>query len=349
MVNVLKISDTLVKKCARSKDYNFDFNKNTGFFARWGRTLKDDPEFAPSPEILDIEVSTICHQACPFCYKSNTTNGKNMTFDTFKIVLDKMPKTLTQIAIGIGSIDANPDLFKMMDYSRSKGIIPNVTINGERMTGALYDRLAQTCGAVAVSLYDKDTCYNAVKELTDRGMKQVNIHALLSKETYMKCYETLLSRIIDPRLAGLNAVVFLWLKPKGERNQLHQVESMKRFQDLIETAMEVGGSFGFDSCSAPMFLRAVKDNPNFEQYKVMAESCESFGLFSGYINTDARYFPCSFAEGVGEWQEGIDVLTCNDFVKDIWNHPLLDKYRKRSLAEIDCNGCRKCLIYDLEI
>jgi hypothetical protein len=163
------------------------------------------------------------------------------------------------------------------------------------------------------------------------------------------CLTTINDIKTDPKLEKLNAIVYLWLKPKGERNQFNQLDSMKKFQDLIETAIETGGKFGFDSCTAPMFLRAIKDNPNFNQYKTMAESCESFGLFSGYINTDARYFPCSFAEGVGEWQEGLDVLNCNDFVKDIWNHPLLDKYRKRSLAEIDCNGCRKCLIYDLTL
>jgi hypothetical protein len=34
------------------------------------------------------------------CYKSNNPNGHNMTLDTFKNVIDKMPDTLTQIALG---------------------------------------------------------------------------------------------------------------------------------------------------------------------------------------------------------------------------------------------------------
>jgi len=347
----LLVTDTVDEKIVRSENFNSYFDKNTGFFARWGKNKKDDPEYSPfGNEILDIEVSTICSRACPWCYKSNGTyKGKNMSFETFKVILDKMPPTLTQVAFGIGDIDSNPNLWKMMEYCRKSNVIPNITINGERMTSDLYDKLVELCGAVAVSKYDKDTCYNAVKELSDKGMKQVNIHSLLSKETFMDCYTTLLDKVIDSRLAGLNAVVFLWLKPKGKRNHLNQLDSMKRFKDLIGTAMETGGKFGFDSCSAPAFLKAVEGDKNFETYKTMSESCESFGLFSGYINVDGKYFPCSFAEGVGEWSEGLDVLNCNDFVKDIWNHPLLDKYRKRSLAEIDCNGCRKCLIYDLGI
>lgn len=320
-----------------------------GFFARWGKTEEDDPEYSPfGNEILDIEISTICSKECPWCYKSNRRCGDNMSFETFKQMFDKFPKHLTQIAFGIGDIDGNPDLWKIMDYARMNGVIPNITINGYRMTPQLYDKLVGICGAVAVSNYDKDICYNAVKELTDRGLKQVNIHQLLSEETYDQCRQLLVDSKLDERLGKLNASVFLFLKPKGKRNTFHKI-SKSKFNYLVNLALGNGLRFGFDSCSAPMFLRAVEDNPNFEQYKIMAESCESFGLFSGYINTYAKYFPCSFAEGVGEWQEGIDVLNCNDFVKDVWNHPLLDKYRKRSLAEIDCNGCRKCLIYDLTL
>lgn len=54
----------------RSEAYNFDFNPHTGFFARWGKTPKDDPAFSPfGPEILDLEISSggDCLGNCPFC------------------------------------------------------------------------------------------------------------------------------------------------------------------------------------------------------------------------------------------------------------------------------------------
>jgi len=317
-----------------------------GFFARWGKNKEDDPEYSPfGPEILDIEISTICSRACSWCYKSNKAQGRYMSFANFKKMFDKFPKHLTQIALGIGDIDGNPDLWFIMDYCRANGVIPNLTINGERMTGDLYTRLANTCGAIAVSKYDKDICYDAVKELSDRGMTQVNIHSLLSKETYLNCYTTLLDKIIDPRLAGLNAVVFLWLKPKGERNRLNQLDSMKRFRDLIETAMETGSRFGFDSCTAPTFLKAVEDNPNFETYKTMSEPCEST-LFSYYINVDCIGFPCSFSESTEEYK-GVDVVGCEDFIRDIWNAEETKKFRTRVMSNKDCNGCRMCPVYDL--
>jgi radical SAM protein with 4Fe4S-binding SPASM domain len=333
-------------KVFKSPEYNFIFDMHNGFFVRWGKHEQDDPEYSPfGPEILDIEVSTICSKGCRWCYKSNTCNGKNMSFDTFKNIFDKFPKQLTQIAFGIGDIDANPDLWKIMQYCREHNVIPNITINGERMTSERYDKLSELCGAIAVSLYDKDTCYGAVQELANRG-KQVNIHALLSKETYMNCYTTLLDKIIDPRLAGLNAVVFLWLKPKGDRNKFTQLDSSKRFKDLIDTAIETGGRFGFDSCTASNFLKAVEGNTNFEQYKVMSEPCEST-LFSYYINADGKGFPCSFCEGT--YYEGVDVVGCKDFVKDIWNAEETKNFRWSVMHNKDHNGCRMCPVYNLKI
>jgi len=334
-------------KAFKSPNYNFVFNLEDGYFARWGKNKEDDPEYSPfGPEILDIEISTICSKACQFCYKSNGTYvGSNMSFETFKIMFDKFPKHLTQIAFGIGDIDGNPDMWKIMNYCRENKVIPNITINGERMTSELYDNLAKTCGAVAVSLYDKDTCYNAVKELSDRGMKQVNIHCLLSEETYLMCRSLLADRKVDSRLAGLNAIVFLWLKSKGQRNHLNQVDSKEKFKWLIEAAIKDEKPFGFDSCSASNFLQAVSSDKNFELYKTMSEPCEST-LFSYYINVDGVGFPCSFSEDTPAYR-GVDVIGCKDFIKDVWNAEETQKFRMRVMANKDCNGCRMCPIYDL--
>jgi hypothetical protein len=84
----VKIKNTKKLRTCQSKDYNFIFNKTNGSFARWGNTLEDDPQVAPMNEILDCEITTICHGVpnkdgvktpCEFCSpkgtKINTPNG----------------------------------------------------------------------------------------------------------------------------------------------------------------------------------------------------------------------------------------------------------------------------------
>ncbi|UJP30851.1 hypothetical protein phKl35c1_224 [Klebsiella phage Kpn35c1] len=144
---------------ARSKWYNYNFNVKTGEFARWGTSFETDPTYAPFPEILDIEITTKCNgpagKLCGFCYKSNNPNGFNMDLDTFKSIIDKMP-WLTQCALGADAQgQTNPDMFDMMAYARSKGIVPNLTIAD--VSKDVAARLAAVAGAVAVSVYK--TCW----------------------------------------------------------------------------------------------------------------------------------------------------------------------------------------------
>jgi hypothetical protein len=94
-----KVFENNDKKFVRSENYNYNFDKKMGEFIRWGKTLDDDPIMAPSCEIADIEISTVCNgiglsmetrKPCPWCYKSNTSCGTNMSFEIYKKILDKL-------------------------------------------------------------------------------------------------------------------------------------------------------------------------------------------------------------------------------------------------------------------
>lgn len=338
-------------KWFRSPDCNWNFNYETGFTTIWGKKPIDDAGFSPMPMILDIEVTTICKGPggipCKFCYKSNSPIGDNMSFETFKTIIDKMP-WLTQIAFGgDAQCESNPDIWKMMDYCRQKRIVPNITVAD--ITDDTADKLAQHCGAVAVSRYDnKDLCYDSVKKLTDRGMSQVNIHQLICKETLENALDTTKDIKEDSRLSKLNAIVYLSLKKKGRAiNNNFNCLSQNEFNFLMIYAIRNKVSIGMDSCSAHKFLNFVnlmkQANPNFDPSMIIksVEPCEST-CFSSYINTYGEFYPCSFTEGTERWESGISVPDCNDFVDDIWDHPRTIEFRETLLA-----GKRNCPVFEV--
>jgi MoaA/NifB/PqqE/SkfB family radical SAM enzyme len=340
----------MIKK-VNSKDYNYVFNDKSGYFVRWGKTLDKDAVFSPfGPEIADIEISTICHGVngipCQHCYKSNTGIGRNMTLDTFKTIFHKLPDNLTQIAFGIGDIGGNPDMIKIFEYCREHGIVPNVTINGQDLTVNWATRLAELCGAVAVSRYNsKDTCYNAVKKLSDAGLKQVNIHQLVSKETFVNCINTVGDIKNDPRLSKLNAIVFLSLKQKGRGVGYSKLES-SMFDRLMHDCMRLKVPFGMDSCSAHKFISFMDRNPssfkNRDELLEMIEPCEST-LFSIYINVDGELTPCSFCEGKVKSISLLDSdITKENFIKKAWGDETIKSFRGALLA-----NDRRCPVYDV--
>ena len=343
------------KKILMSENYNFVFNKESGFFARWGKNKEDDPDYSVfGPEILDIEISTgKCSQKCRFCYKSNGTGEiKNMSIDQFKLISKSFPKTLTQIAFGITDIETNPDFWNIMAYTREIGVIPNYTTNGYGVTKEVAEKTAELCGAVAVSLYDKDQCYDAVDMYVKAGMTQVNIHYMLAEETIEGAIDLIYHDVQnDLRLKGLNAVVFLQYKPHGRGiGKFNSIKDVNRFRDLIDIAKLKGIGIGFDSCTAPLYFKAIENDPNYKQLSQYAEPCES-GLFSYYMNVDGIYFPCSFTEGEGGWEKGIDGNNPKDFLDDIWFNPRMVEWREnliKSSKGCDCissNICRSCPVF----
>jgi len=332
-----------------SENLNYVFNRKTGFSAVWGATAKDDPDFSPfGPFIADIEVTTICKgpggKLCPFCYKANTPNGDYMSFDLFTKVFDKLPDTLQQIAFGVDAqCETNPDIWGIMDYCRYKGVIPNVTVAD--ITDETADSLVDYCGAVAVSRYnDKDICYDSIKKLADRGMEQVNMHIMISQETLSNVWETLTDIVYkEPKLAGLNAIVFLSLKKKG-RGIGHNPISQEKFNEIVNFCIENGINFGFDSCSAPKFLKAVEGHKDEDHFKMVAEPCEST-RFSVYIDVNGDMYPCSFCERIDGWERGISIDKCQDFVKDVWMDEKVVNFRKNCIS---CMNMKEaCQVYEV--
>lgn len=340
-------------KTVKTPEYNYVFNEKTGFFARWGKTQDDDPDMSPlGPEIADIEVTTKCFGPggvlCKFCYKSNIPSGENMSFETFKKVFHNLPDNLTQIAFGAdASCTTNPEIWDMFDYCRNNDynkVVPNITVADISILTAI--RLANVCGAVAVSRYaNKDLCYNSVKYLSDAGLEQVNIHQLLSQETFQQALDTIDDYHTDERLKDLRAIVFLSLKPKGRGEKFNRLTN-DQFKQLVDKALEKGTPIGFDSCSANKFIRAIKGHENFEQMAQYTEPCEST-CFSLYVDVHGKYFPCSFTPGRKGWDDGIDLVNATSFIEAVWEHNRTRKFRNDLLTNLDENGVRSCPLYDI--
>ena len=372
----------------RSPGYNYDFDAKTGRFERWGETKDVDPEYSPyGPEILDVEIVTGCRgvrgNLCRYCYKANTTDKvEYMGLERFKEVFSKINenKTVTQVALGLDAgAELNPDTWKISEWLRSEGVVPNGTVAD--VTPETADKIASLWGACAVSAHllapnGWVAFKDSVGLLTDRLGKPgntlvaVNCHFMLSEQTYDLCKKLVATVSKDPVLSRLYAIVLLGLKQCGRGSRGFKPLPFEKFADVVRYANHKKVGIGFDSCSANKFTRflkldlASKTNAAVEAFTgnlaadeaglkdvlgklkrwyddtlQLVEPCESWGLFSSYVNVKGEYFPCSFAEHV---VEGIDVLGYESFA-DVWNSRFVDYGRRLSLA-----SHRGCPIYDVD-
>jgi radical SAM protein with 4Fe4S-binding SPASM domain len=336
----------------RSSDYNYSIDLISGFTQRWGKTENEDPEFSPfGPEIADIEISSGagCPMSCNFCYKGNSKGNKaeNMSLEAFKTIFEKFPKYdglffIQQVALGITSIASMPDFFPICDYLRSNNVVPNVTINGaDPVTDAELKRLISTMGAMAISINKNnfESGLTLIQRLISNGAKQINIHYVVSKQSIDFAYTLCEATKNDSRLNGLNAIVFLSLKPK-ERGQFLDILPSIDFQKLIRYCLDNEIRFGADSCSAHKVIKSFTPKEH-ELYDSVIEPCEA-SKFSFYFNNEGKHYPCSFLENEDRdiWKEGIDLFKINDFLTDVWKNSSVEKFRD-SVSESNkkCNNC----------
>jgi len=284
------------------------------------------------------------------CYKGNSKGNKatNMSFDTFKKLLNKFPQyngefLTQQIAFGITSVKSHPEFFQIVEYCREHNIIPNLTINGaDPLTNEEIQRLVKNMGAMAISVnkYNFEQGLNLIQKIINTGGKQINIHYVVSQESIEFAYKLCEASKNDARLKNLNAIVWLSLKPKNRGEHL-QILPETEFYKLIRFCLDNKIRFGADSCSGHKVLKTfTKEELN--SYGNMVTPCEATQE-SFYCNADGYYFPCSFLENEKRdiWENGINVLEINDFVKDLWLNPSVRDFR-RSVKESNSCGNNCC-------
>lgn len=307
-------------KVFKNKDYKIIFNMQTGLEILMGINGKPDPFALELPSLLDIGIMGTCERKCPFCYQGHE-NKPNMKLEDFKMIIDQVKHHVNQVALGgRGDPNKHENFKQIIEYCRKKDIIPNYTTSGFNLT-AEEVQISKMCGAVAVSDYDQDCTFNAIKKLTNAGIK-TNIHKIFSNATYQDCIGILygynpwkrniagkIEYLID--IKEINAVIFLLFKPQGAgknvdlRPYKHQLQLFSQL--VINPKSEC--KIGMDSCLVNHVLKYVEMHPD---QRMCVDTCEGARM-SAYISPDLKFMPCSFSD------HSLSVKINENNLKELWN------------------------------
>jgi MoaA/NifB/PqqE/SkfB family radical SAM enzyme len=343
----IKVFDNGKCKVVKSEGYNSYFDKVNGMFIRYGKDKDDNLIMAPSWEILDWELSTKCNNIgiCnQFCYKSNTGDGKTISFDQFKMTFDKL-KSMNpiwhQVAYGIGSLEGIPKLPEILEYTRKNDVIPNITISSNEINhnvSDLLESISYDCGGVAISDNNIEDTIKLAKKLKRKvvHLKQINVHHVLSDKTFYEAFHMIDAMNHNPDI--FNALVFLWIKPMGRaKNNFTQVNDVQ-LSKLLDYAMKHNVNVGFDTCGSHHAMKYYKSKNMKDQVANLIEHCCG-ARFSIYISVDGIFSPCSFCN---DNQYNIDINRVTG-AKDVWMSEEFMKFRKLLID----NGLR-CPIYGID-
>ncbi len=322
--------------------YNSLYDKSSGEIYRWNEDGSPTIGVCPiGPEVVDIEVSRECRYNCKYCYKQNSSSGKNMTFERFKKVCDKLPDSVYIVNFGIGDIGSNKKLWKMMEYVKNKGIDITISINGNNMKESDYVNLVKYCSCVSVSLHKFSDCYETIGKLTEYGVNRVEINCLLSKETHYKCLCVLNDIPKDKRLSKVSKVMYQWLIQEGYGSYYEQIDDPKSIKMIVEKALENKIEFGFNGCSAGNYVAGIKDMRNRDDLLNEVSPCGA-SLYEYHIDIDGIGYPCPFIADDFAYV-GIDLVKVNNF-REVWYDKETMGFRNKLLK-----NCRLCPLFNIHL
>ncbi|WP_457572446.1 radical SAM/SPASM domain-containing protein [Desulfovulcanus sp.] len=326
------------------------------------------PRFYPVFSWIQIEVTTKCNASCLYCphylCRSNWIN-REVSLKIMEFIEPALPTTDLVYLQGWGEPLLYPDLWKMIDFLKKRGVRVGLTSNGTLITREIARRLVETeVDIIAFSLAGTDKTNDLIRKGTT--IDAVKKAAELINEEKEKIG------------AKVPCVHLAYLLLKSNLNQLKGLPdllNLEFFQEVVISPLtfpltpELDDEVCFKedlSQENTLFLKNLrngninkKTSARIDVHLVTREnesSCSEKIDWSMTIGSDGKIYSCVFTmlpvrNKIFYYYHGQKyILLKNDFgvfydqsLKDIWYNKKYRNFRKRHLkCDFDGLQCRAC-------
>lgn len=295
---------------------------------------RPDPGWLTAPTEVHLTVTRRCDVGCKGCYTDSSGRGTDLPTAYWIKVIDQLADMgVFHMAMGGGESTLRTDLFELARYARSRGIVPNLTTNGQAMTPALA-RECRVFGQINISIDGVGPVYAAVRGFdgfgkADQGLRDLlaeglrpGINCVVARQN-VEHLEEIVRYASD---LGLSEVEFLRYKPTGRGRAQYaaasvSVERHQRFMRDLKQWMDIYSVPLKIDCSFVPFLCDLKPDPAFlERFGV--HGCEAGNVLAA-VQPEGTFSACSFvAEPAGEatvmgeeWKANAQLMGFRDYVK----------------------------------
>ena len=316
-----------------------------------------------TPTMLDIEPTAKCNLRCKYCQVSHWDRSPkvaNLTYDNFVIIVDQFPHLLLIKLQGMGEPFLNADVFRMVAYAASKGIVVYTVSNGTLVRGALVAKIVAS--ELAELIISVDGATKATFESIRCGAKfdQVveNVRQLV--------------QLRNAKGNGRKPLITLWMV--GTKDNIHECPQLVRlgktlgvdcvylglgnvncwgqdkYQELQQYSLDRADTVSGYSREVESILREAQRVAREISMPTTVYTCTGRNKLgpgakckwpwtSAYLSADGFVVPCGAIANPEVMHFG---NVFEEHFADIWNSPKYQAFRQSFLdgnwPEM-CNGC----------
>jgi radical SAM protein with 4Fe4S-binding SPASM domain len=264
-----------------------------------------------APTEVHFAITNKCSVGCAHCYMgAGQQDEGELDTASLKRALDILAdRKVFHIALGGGEALERSDLFEIAEYARTKGLVPNLTVSGAKITADVAKKM-KVFGQVNVSLDGVKDNYGVFRNINMFDVADAALGFLIEAgvPTGINCvigrnnFDGISSLFEYAAAKKLNEIEFLRLKPSGRGMEKYENERTTYEQNislmpmLAELSAQYGITAKIDCSFVPMLCY---HNPPLDLLEAMATyGCEAGNVLLG-IRSNGQVSGCSFLKSTG--------------------------------------------------
>ena len=264
-----------------------------------------------SPTEVHFAITNRCSVGCPHCYMgAGKQDEGELDTASLKRALDILAEMkVFHIALGGGEALERCDLFEIAEYARTKGLVPNLTVSGAKITADVAKKM-KVFGQVNVSLDGVGDNYGVFrnKNMFDMADSALGFLIEAGVPTGINCvigrnnFDGIAELFEYAAGKKLNEIEFLRLKPSGRGMEKYANDRTTYEQNISLTPMlaKLSAQYGITAKIDCSFIPMLcYHNPPVEMLEAMATyGCEAGNVLLG-IRSNGAVSGCSFLKSSG--------------------------------------------------
>jgi radical SAM protein with 4Fe4S-binding SPASM domain len=314
----------------------------------WRNNITKPAVINNKPVVAQIEPTSNCNLRCAMCIRDKIgVPIGTMSFENFKKILNKLDCLFKIHLSGQGESFLNKELFKMISYANSRGIIVNLNTNATLFSKEIIEHICRSnIGEIAISIESTNKReYEKIRKGAKFEAVMDNIKELSSalknykKKTILSFAVTILKENIEelPKFVsfaekvGINKIIVQTIQEKEDYVKNYSLEARsnlinykKRLNELISQSKVLAKQKGVE------FI--------FDEEK--SSGC-IWPWRSIYVTWNGNVTPC--CKILDYRKIGAGNLLTDKFWK-VWNGKAYQMYRKmlkERIAPLPCKGCNR--------
>ena len=279
----------------------------------------EGPPASEFPLILDVELTSACNMRCQMCPAGRQELGRPADFmkvEVFDVIQRQAAQHGTALRfIGWGEPTLHPDLVPFISFAKSNGLLTHLNSNGTKMTRGLAGQL------ILAGLSSLKFSFQGVDAESYKAMRGQNFFDELTE---------IIRMVVDVRDQRVNPWIAVSTTTTDEIRS-----SIKVFQEAMRL-------IGVDEVSiGKTIFDFLGGDEKRDEGLVHPEPCQEIWHKLAISYDGTVRVCCNDYSGTTDLGNVMEVP-----LEEIWQHPVLKGYRRRTEAgDFDHPLCKDCYTY----